>query len=364
MNVQGMDGVFYQVDIGDQVICNCYGFQKNNDCDHLRRAKGIYLNRSRFHRYLVMSAYHKEIRRCDVEKTVMWSYAFAALSGSKQPGSYAQKILFEESRNLDLYSKFKRRQIEPMDVIRGITRSRKKWELGYLKNHIEDWFEGFVLYVSNRDKWDAIWVETLIEKVRTFQTPAEAFELYFFMREKKKDPKIVIFFLQCLEERAKQEKNERLLWFLGLGELNQSYEFLVSLELAIGYWEEHANEYHPDIEVNAHYIPRFEDYVYDCHNYQGIQRLLKHWGSIKPGLPTPELARLDLRWSGQLLGIAWRFLCYQQYGSMQAGGVDIPWESVKFPDGLWPKLLLLDGTYYRSFYQKLVAKGYEVTHGY
>jgi hypothetical protein len=365
IKVQSSDeSKFYDIDLEKQT-CVCEGFKAKKFCTHLHRSNDIYKLHGKTERWNIMSQYHKEIRRCDLERGLMWARAFARISGSAQASGYCKNILFEETRNLDLYEKYKTNSISEKEQIHGMILSRKKWELDYMKDHFLDWNKGFLTYYRNRDKWSA---EYMVERMQSYQTPAEAYEILFFVSENKEADHNMLMvqgstveelFWVKMETKAIQENNERLKKYLSLKPTSY-YGRMVALELGIGYWDEQANEYGNDFNPEKNYLPSSREYAFDCHGIIGQSRLTKNWKEVDRASFTKS-SKIDLRWSGMLFGIYWRFECYKQHGMLtDSNGKDIPWDDVKLDPVIWRETMLHDSFYYGKFYQKLRDAGYSV----
>jgi len=356
----------YDVDLEKQT-CVCDGFRAKKFCTHLQRANDIYKSSGKTERWNVNSFLHKEIRRNDLERGIMWGRLLARISrgGANAPVDYAKTILFEECRNLDLFEKYKTNALDLKGAFYSMILTRKKWELDYMKDHFLDWNKGFMMYYKNRPQWSP---EHMVERIGSYQTPAEAYEILFYVSEnKEKDHDLLMvqgatveeLFWAKIEAKAHHDKNERLLRYLSL-KPSSYYGRMVALELGIGHWDEQANEYHPEIEVKENYIPSYRDYGFDCHGIVGQNRLIKHWKDVDENSITKS-SKLDLRWSGMLMGIYFRFECYKQHGMLtDHNGVDIPWSEVKLDPLVWRETMLHDSFYYSKFYTKLKTSGFSV----
>lgn len=353
--VQGQNGKFYEVDTA-LPHCSCTGFRTQNRCYHLDLAHDIYTNSGKVHRWDVMSLFHKEIRRCDVERGVQAARVFARISkgGTSVVTNYCKTIIFEETRNVALLKAYARGDLSEKDQVRHMLRSRKKWELDYMKGHFDHWMKGFQNYYENRASWDQ---DKMIERIKKFDSLDELYEIVFYTRAHKEWDQWVF---STLAERAEREKNERLKDYLQYIPPTERlhYHKMVGLELAIGHFSEEANELHPDVDVTKNYIPNFPPYTFDCHGIRGLKKVVAAWPSIEKGHPNETV---DMRWSGQLLGILWRFKAYEQLGSMTSDtGGDWPWEAVKIEPELWKQTIEFDSYFYGKLYSALREAGHKV----
>ena len=297
----------------------------------------------------------------------MWGRLFARISkgGPSAPANYCQTILFEETRNLDLFKKYKSGALSIRDQVYGMILSRKKWELDYMKDHFVDWNNGLFAYYYNKEKWCP---EYMVERIASYQTPAEAYEILFYVSQNKEAGHNLLMvhgstveelFWAKIESRAVSESNEMLKEYLTLRP-SSYYQRMVALELAIGYWDEQANEYYPEVIVDKNYIPSARDYGFDCHSFIGLSRLKKHWSEMESGKFTKS-SKLDLRWSGILPGILRRFECYKQHGLLtDSNGKDVAWNDVKLDPDVWKKTFIHDSYYYEKYYLQFRSCGYAV----
>ena len=103
---------------------------------------------------------------------------------------------------------------------------------------------------------------------------------------------------------------------------------------AIGAWDPTQDEVValPELpEPRLLHVKRFPDYAYDMHTRRGKQLIEKWERSIGPGIAMPP--GLDLRWTGMMYGVGWRYFAFDQFGK-----TDVPWEDVKIAKRTWKML--------------------------
>jgi hypothetical protein len=91
-----------------------------------------------------------------------------------------------------------------------------------------------------------------------------------------------------------------------------------------------------------------QPYSYDLHTTRGRRIIAANWTRIAPGIMLP--AGLDLRWSGSILGVAYRERAFEMHGD---GYRDAQWQSVPFTEEEWKLLKTYDSYFYRELYEKL-----------
>ncbi len=79
-------------------------------------------------------------------------------------------------------------------------------------------------------------------------------------------------------------------------------------------------------------LRRFPPYVYDRHVRQGARRIEEHRETIAPMKPLPD--GIDLRWSGQIEGVGWRYAAFAQFGEAYR---EVPWEHVEMTAQYWDR---------------------------
>lgn len=403
-------GIYYDVDLSEGT-CTCKyggayrwsdrrGWVKNNWCSHKMRVAASIIddltgaerynaqanyNRLLGERYIIwesVSAFHKELRRGDYEAAQYWALSVAAYRGMNGIVKYLLNILFEESRDLDLYAYLlslseKGRTVEYKDVmnaVRYFAETPKKWMLeGRLQIFINEM--GGYRRLADKYSYAIAKGKDIIEPqafdvlrtefVEGYQTanPVRAQTgikgLFKSQHVRGHDAlKVIIFNLltDCLNgdgpfkscankfaydkvyaQRVHGLVYRRFATFheIGYHELNALADALAGESYPNG-----ANTLPPAKQrllrvFPAPYAPppgrilQIPLYALDNHNYRG-KALMSRWAAteLQPGA---EQKHIDFRWCGAYQGVAWRCLAWNQNKTC-----DVPWGKVKwYPSWLW-----------------------------
>lgn len=402
--------IFYDVDLAEGT-CTCRsgkayrwddkrGWVKNNWCAHKMRAAATIIeglsgaerynaqavyNRLLGERYIVwesVSAFHKELRRGDFEAAQYWALSVAAHRGLAGVVKYMTNILFEESRDLALYSHLlhlmeKGRLVEYREVMNAVkyfALAPKKWMLeGRLQIFVNE-MSGYsrlakkygYAVAKGKDIIEPTAFEILkTELVEGFQTadPVRTqtgvkglFKSQFVRGHDALKVTIFNLLTDCLNGEGPFAKKGNKF------KIDHAYATKVhalvyrrfSTFREIGYHELNAladaltGEHYPTgthtlplprqraIRVSpVAYVPppgrilQIPLYALDNHNYRG-KALMARWGAaeLQPGA---DQEHLDFRTCGAYMGVAWRYLAWNQFGR-----IDVPWGAVKwYPSWLW-----------------------------
>lgn len=343
--VQGSDGTLFSVDL-EKNTCSCH----QAGCDHLAWAIDIYQNHGKRNRFSIMSACHKTARTSSIEWAWPWVEAFSSIADMTRVAKYFSKCTFEETRNIRLWAQVRNNELTPEEQVRGLILSRKKWEsLPGFTEHMTWWINAHVTYRHNRDSWSEA---KLRQQIRSYQTPEEGYEAWFFAKEKKQ-------FRPALWEeltlRAERENNDRLKWYLR-HQPSSGYEIMVGLELGINAFDDSANEFHQDKPNPENHVPLFREEYEDVHSYSGRRKFLHWFPELLRGF-LPEQSKLRLQLSGQIWGCAFRFAAFNQKAGMLSDLNCIwPWQNVRLEQE--PSAIAwLDSIFYRTSYASLEKKG-------
>jgi hypothetical protein len=335
---------FYQVDL-ERRTCTC-GRRRKRGCLHLRKAIDIHEEGSRQYRYELASALHKQVRRGDVAAALRWAdlRAVAGADAAQYLTSYVRRICGEETRN----AAFMWRCFEPevgasyRDFVAAITQSRKKWELKatgalFLKQ-MRGWKS--VRDGTTRTKWtQRNFLTTLRKAIARGDADAMHEALWFFYEHTNESVDAEF------ETLLAEEVSARVPGIARPHEMIENFErttnrdafeiHLMFIEALSSGWDatmneacHHAGRMLPVSDTTV--IRRFPDYAYDVHVRRHRKRRARWQSALKPGQPSP--GRLDLRWSGQVLGVAWRYAAFHQHGPDY---LTARWEGVHFSAGDW-----------------------------
>lgn len=117
------------------------------------------------------------------------------------------------------------------------------------------------------------------------------------------------------------------------GRILDLYAILMLGEAISGSWTSECDEIKKRCigpNKSREFIPCFRDYVYDIHTRVGKARWMKAFNQILPNVKLPE--KVDPRWSGMIIGLAWRHKAFEQFGDSY---VNVPWENVRIENSFW-----------------------------
>ncbi|HET8844827.1 MAG TPA: hypothetical protein VFN35_25370, partial [Ktedonobacteraceae bacterium] len=121
-------GAVFVVDAYDG--CTCTGSRVRGMCRHERLAYDVWTRSKTGLRFIVKSALHKEIRRGDVVRALLWARWCAHYHGNSWPKSYVKRLLLEEGRCVELCRNWQSlTRVSWIEVVAQAAAMRKKWEL-------------------------------------------------------------------------------------------------------------------------------------------------------------------------------------------------------------------------------------------
>lgn len=316
--VEDSDGRLWTVQDGK---CTC----GHSGCAHARLTDK-FKTKDRNLWFCCVSALHKELRIGDAGRAV----AFGRLLEAFEDGSvrqYLTRILFEETRNLELVRLFTRRPpVRWEDLVDMFCASRKHWELSVDVGCMSEWW-----LLTGRIPTLRVNVEDFRRAVKS-EGWREAYSMMMSVtyegldNEWTKDAKAVAM-MEVLADvgttRFPQWEPE-IRWMAQ--HAHQNDEPTTLFAVAAGMWSEEANHFDaPNRTELACQLPWFRDYVYDCHTREGKDRIEKAGDSMGWGKPMPR--GLDLRLSGSNAGCMWRKIAFPKFGN-----IIVPWENVIPPE--------------------------------
>lgn len=285
-------------------------------------------------RHTAKSGLHKEIRRGDVQKALMWARLVAKFCGEQEVKAYCRKILFEETRNLTLFEKWQdTRKLGFEEMVCSLAASKKKWQLSaryglfltYLsacarleseKAVLGDPFRVFSESSSPETLFDAFW------RVRKFGDEGDYLKIRAALRWR--------FTGHPVGEVVADGK-----WF------DAWYPIKVLIEIACNGWSEDANSFLSGTVLTQdppRMVPPMPDYVFDNHTRAGLGVYMRHLGELQPGKPQP--AGMDVRYSGMVRAVLWRHqVCLE-------GLPQCRWEDATPPAQAWADACATDRFFY------------------
>lgn len=319
------------IELADGSIATVDLYDKNSQVD-LTWSRHIILNPQS--RWDVMSAFHKSLRGNCFNLALNWGRLFALKSSPHVVLKYLKKIIFEETRNLDLFFRLSGGTLGYEEAIMLFSGSMKKWEILYYQDHFDNWNKGYLRFITRKKNgyiFDYSTIDVLLDQITN---EIQIYELNYFLQERKDQDDI---FFELL--KVKFPNNQLLQKFINArtGDSSSLYFRMVSLELAFCVWKEDANSYHPIPEKTSFYIPAKRVWYFDIHTKSAKKLITQNYNHLRPG-KNYQFHSLDLRLSGMLLGIAFRFRVKRP--------LEYLWMEVELSDTDWQELVEHEKRFY------------------
>lgn len=322
---------------------------------------------SRYNRFEVVSAFHKELRRGDLERAIFFGNLLIANRGTKGVLTYLLEIVYEETRDhelalwlLQVVKNFSDEATSKnyANVCRGIAwfcKTKKKWELSHRMPIFESEMHAYNQLLKDfgvgvaghgnyipRENEDYL-VAKLIKGIKTSdlieaQYGLKGLQKIKIVPDKLREYRVTLAYkILDASFAAKQGDffkyllHKRAVTGIGYHDLN------TFLDLTIG--EPYDAGLLPDNERKVILrrpkvfpfplgkYPPIPLYAHDNHTWYGKGLIRRFPAELQPG---SKQKKLDLRYCGAYFGVAWRMLAYQQHQS-----TDVTWESVKWPRKLY-----------------------------
>lgn len=312
-------------------------------CRHVLVATDFLRNNARKNTWNIISAMHKEIRRSNFDRALYYSKWLSLSRSNISIMRYLVDIVFEETRNVPLYLTLLK-CTEPDRAIQLISHSVKKWE----DPSRSDIFKRKTRAMSIATKLKC---PGEIHDPVSFGTFDEAVVYYFSGRIYDDDKSWREIYARKLMESKLSDMSREL---LEKAHKFKDYILLTVLEIEYGLLSENMFLYHPQQEFKVDFTSKildFEPYVNDLHTFYGKSLIKDNWIFIKPMEPMPD--RIDLRWSGSILGSLWRHKAYEQFGEEV---LEKKWEDVKISPKEWENAKWYDSYFYKSLYFEMEAR--------
>lgn len=316
--------------------CSCTIFAHQGRCDHLDLAGDIYFHKGKKFRFLIYSAFHKEVRRSDILLGTNWANVVQIISGESGLIKYCHKICFEECRNISLFYDLISQSQSGIQLAQRLILSIKKWELKSLPNHMQNWVSCYERYLFSPN--------LIMENFLHPKTIIDAYLSWFYFKDHKGDRGE----LRDLFDKEHTD-NEMLSDFLSRTG-NSGYEFMVALELSLGIMDlkeiNHVKESKP---IGTLFIPRFEVYIEDVHTWTGKRLLKKHFDKFMNDEDL-EGTGLDLRYSGLITS------GYKREIAFERGKQGWSWDKVKIERIKIKDVMALEKLFYSSLFSSSKKK--------
>lgn len=322
-----------QLDMGQ---CSCKEFS----CKHLKIAVDIACNNGVEFRHLLMSAFHKEIRRSDLKMAMHYGSLLSRTIGAGFVSKYARTIAFEETRNASLLDYLGKHSWKVDVAILAL--STKKWELPERLGHTFLKSEAYQRAVSRGPREED--PVNLWEHERYFDAVEELFRIR--LHDKTKTVRVKMF--ELLHEI---DPSNPIGVLVAKDKVKPSfYDCILGMEMFYGMVDEddflYENTNPQEIEDNVIVFP--SSYAFDIHTLAGKSAIYRNWKKIKPNEPLPN--GLDLRWSGSVLSCLWREKAFAKFGSEYKNK---KWEEVDIYNDEWRMAKIYDAGFYKKMYKKL-----------
>ncbi|MBI2521553.1 MAG: hypothetical protein HYV97_14140 [Bdellovibrio sp.] len=262
-----------------------------------------------------------------------WAEIIQVISGESGLIKYCHKIVFEETRNIELYYDLISTSKSALQLAQSLILSIKKWELKCLPNHTKNWIDGHESYLVKPDltNEDFLSASTLTEAYRSW---------FFFKKHKIRREELKELF------QRKHNQNNKLTTFLRHSGTS-GYDFMVALELSLDVldWNEINRLKVRNVPTETGFIPRFERYVYDCHTWAGKALLKKHFDKFIRD-DDLEGVGLDLRFSGLITAL------YKREKAFEIGEQEWIWDKVKIEATKLKGVMNLERLFYSSIFSQ------------
>ena len=335
--------------------CACGEDTPQEPCWHHKRALDLWGLRSGGMRFLAKSGFHKELRRGDLQQTLRWGRIAAYLHGSSWPKSYLKRILLEEGRSLSLLESWQSlANLDWRDCVRKAVAMPKLWQIPAREGTFALFVEA---YRATEEEAPFLTSSALRHALQIAETSDDIWRV-FWKAMRRKDRDGVIWLVDALRPVAAELGGAASLFIeKNYWDIHPFYGVKALIEIITGAWEAHADRLNlttlqQPIADDPHLVvPAITDYLYDCHEIRGQQRLKKQWDAIHPQRPLPK--GIDLRWSGMLLGLCWREYAARQYPH---DFTKRRWEEVAIPSRVWQDALAADRFFFPRFYEQIARE--------
>lgn len=325
-------GAKFFVDLEGQA-CTC----KFPHCAHWSFVRDISKGRKNV-LYEHLSGLHKELRRSDTVRAIQHGMILEKLYGPKVVQSYLRKIVFEETRNINLA---KCLDSPWQEGIHHFGMTTKKWELPSwsLIKKAKAYLASVESPIPNRDS------NYLFTQDGFYEALAELFRIRRFDKRTGSKQRLAAAFYGAkkypksyLAELTNQSGSKLSFyqWIAALSELYGQLDSSISIKESMSYKAR-----------NWLFMPA--PYCFDNHTAIGARLIKKHWHGIKPESPNP--GNLDARWGGGIRSTIWRECAVKQFGTDRYR--EQPWEAVAISDEDWRIASIFDAYFYPDLYSKL-----------
>lgn len=335
---------------------------------------------TRYNSYEATSAFHKELRRGDVERAFFFGCVLAAYRGVKGVLTYLSNIVYEETRDHEFAAYITGRLVDKdftvLTMSKAITwfcETKKKWDLHETRLPIFEFeqkgYKGLVSEFGKAvalpgniidEEYKPIFLKKLGAAVRKGDDVSIQYHLKGLQKIKcSRIEDVRSEMLECIYANAKLSgrfpigKRKHLVAFHKRlrnkfdTTLSLSYHDLNAFADLAGHGEPYGYGVLPESRRTAiiaakkptafpfDRFPVVPLYAHDSHTWRGKALMRYYPNEIRFGV---EQTHVDFRGCGAYFGVAWRY-----YAMAQHGTVRVKWETVKVPR--WMSIHLQDMWY-------------------
>lgn len=332
---------------------------------------------TRYNKFEVVSAFHKELRRGDFDKAWFWGLMLSNYRGMRGVIIYLLNIIYEETRDHELAEFLLKLRKDPRNhtldrmsqAISWFCLSVKKWELplryDIFSNEMRgyEWLakeygtepnggvagHGNFIPAKHKDKLSGFMEEGIRKQdAALFQRGLKGLQkLQYSDKDRPTEDELNdhrYWLYERLYDLADEHRpsthdvwkviaivNSRIEANYGIGyhELNAIGDALMGEPYESGLLSASKRAIavnRPTGAIPYGIWPAIPLYAHDNHTYGGKARMRRHGDQLKPGAKQTDL---DFRWCGAYFGVAYRMISYRQHGHVA------DWHETE-----WDKLLL------------------------
>lgn len=333
---------------------------------------------TRYNKWNVVSAFHKELRRGDFNKAWFWGLMLSAHRGMDGVIKYLLNIIYEETRDHDLAehlietARKGRGGVTLSDMARCIAwfcKAKKKWELAHRQQIFRDEMLGYqslakdftpkvaegagIIPSENEDKLKADMAKGFLADDWTrFQRGWKGLQKMVFTDQHSSLENYRYYLYEYLYDFAEERLpdthpvwgvvnvvNARLAAGYGAGyhELNAIADAIAGEPYERGLTPEADRKRllkRPTPAIPLIHWPPIPLYANDNHTWDGKALMRRFRHELEPGVVQENL---DFRYCGAYFGVCYRMVCQAQFGSVD----DIAWQDVKWPKDLYKIVRML-----------------------
>jgi len=288
--------------------------------------------------WLIKSAFHKELRKEDQRFGGLTAAWLQKITGAAGLCRYISGIVFEESRNIRLYSDIVERKLTPEIMAMRFLATRKKHRLPGATARFEQYLLAF------RDAKTFTYAPTSDEVSRAIVSK-DIYSMYLiFWRNLLRKENGNDSYKEAIIPVLRNIPDPDIQRYLDVG-FDSFYGLKVCFEIQAGYYHPQWLEESPLLPFPGTDgpVPYMEWYVLDIHTRDGKFYHSKYIDELKPGKRPP--VQIDSRYSGMLRGVIWRYYAVSNHLAK--------WEDIEIPSDMWKLACEMDIFFY-SFFQKRI----------